>query len=72
MQTANTEILAFIVVLVFKLLSLKVLFKKGYFLRKYQFSWINYCKFINSWNATIFRVFLKYISDYLSLLCLFV
>ena len=48
-QTANTEVLAFIVVLVFKLLSLKVLFKKvGYFLRKYQISWVNYCKFINS------------------------
>ena len=72
-QTANTEVLAFIVVLVFKLLSFKVLFKKvGYFLRKYQISWVNYCKFINSWNATIFRIFLKYISDYLSLLCLFV
>ena len=50
----NAEIFAFIAVVVFKLLSRNVLFinrkdnrncqKVGYFLRKQQISWVNYCK----------------------------
>ena len=60
-QIINTEIFPFIAVLVFTLLSHKVFFinrnnnrncyKVGYFLRKQQISWINYCKIIkNSLN----------------------
>ena len=62
-QITNTEILAFVVVLYFKLLSRKVLFinkngnrncyKVGQFLRKWQISRVNYCQVINSWNAKI-------------------
>ena len=58
-QITNIEIFAFIAVLVFKLLSHKVLFiyKKdntnclkavGYSLRKYRVSQENYCKTINN------------------------
>ena len=60
-QIANTESFAFIAVLVFHLLSRKVVFinrksnrnyyKVGCFLRKWQISRVNYCKIINSWNA---------------------
>ena len=60
-EITNTEIFTFIAVLIFKLLSRKVLFinrkgnrnckKVGYFLRKHQISQVNYCKIINSWNA---------------------
>ena len=60
-QITNTEIFAFITVLVFKLLSRKVLFinrkdnrnclKVGYFLRKYQILRVNYYKIVDSWNA---------------------
>ena len=60
-QITNIEILAFIAVLVFKLMSRKVLFinrkdnrncyKVDYFLRKYQISRVNYCKIINSWKV---------------------
>ena len=60
-QITNTEIFSFITVLVFKLLSRKVLFinrndnrnclKIDYFLRKWQHSPVNYCKIINSWNT---------------------
>ena len=60
-QITNTENFAFIAVLVFKLLRCKILFikrknnrncyKVGYFLRKWQTSWVNYCKIINNWNA---------------------
>ena len=62
-QITNTEIFAFIAVLVFKLLTRKSLFisrkdnrnclKVDYFLRKLQISRINYCKSISSWNAKI-------------------
>ena len=60
-EIANAEIFAIIAVLVFKLLSHKVLFinrkddrncvKVGYFLRKMQISRVNCCKIINSRNA---------------------
>ena len=60
-QIKNTEIFAFLSILLFKLLSPKVLFRNrkdnrkevkiGYFLRKYSISLSNYCKTINSWNA---------------------
>ena len=60
-QITNIEIFAFTAVLVFKLLSRKVLFlnrkgnrnceKIGYFLRKQQISRVSCCKIINSWNA---------------------
>ena len=60
-QITDTEIFAFIAVLVFKLFSHKVLlinkrdnrncFKVGYVLRKQQVSRVNYWKIINSWNA---------------------
>ena len=67
-QITNTEIFAFIAVLVFKFLSCKVLFinrkgnrncqKTDYFSRKWQISWVNYCKIMNSWKAKfIFRFF---------------
>ena len=73
-QIANTEIFIFIAGLVFKLLSRKVLFinrkdnrnclKVGYFSGKQQISWVNYCKVMNSWNATIFRLLSKHISNH--------
>ena len=57
------EIFAFIAVLIFKLLSCKILFvnkednrncyEVGYFLRKEQTSRVNYCRIINSWNAKL-------------------
>ena len=60
-QKRNTEIFAIIIVLIFKLLSRKVLFinrtdnkncqKVGWFLRKYQVSRANYCKIISIWKA---------------------
>ena len=60
-QLANTEIFTLIPVLIFNLLSRKVLFinrkvnrnyqKVGYFLRNWQISVVNYCKIINSLNA---------------------
>ena len=64
-QISNTEISAFIAVLVFKLLSRKVLFrnrkdnmsclKVGYFLR--QIFLVNHCKITNSWNAKFLGYF---------------
>ena len=66
-QISNTEISAFIAVLVFKLLSRKVLFrnrkdnmsclKVGYFLRKLQIFLVNHCKITNSWNAKFLGYF---------------
>ena len=66
-QITNTEISAFIVVIVSTLLNRKVLVinrkdngnceKVSYFLRKYQISLVNYCKIINSWNAKLSRYF---------------
>ena len=60
-QITDAEIYSFIAVLVFKLLSRKVLFenrnhnrncyKVDYFLRKFQISRVSYCKIINIWNA---------------------
>ena len=60
-QITKNEIFAFIAVLVFKLLTGKVLFtnrkdnrnckKVGYFLRKQQISRLNYYKTIYNWNA---------------------
>ena len=60
-QITSTESFAFIAVLVFKLLSHKILFinkkenenslKVGYFLRKEEILRVNYCKIITSWNA---------------------
>ena len=60
-QITNTEIFAFIAVLVFELLSHKFLFiniknnrnclNVGYFLRKQQISRVSYCKIINSQNV---------------------
>ena len=55
-QITNTEIFAFIAVLAFKLLSLKILFL-NYFLRKYQISRVNYCKIINSCYVKFSRYF---------------
>ena len=62
-QTTNIDIFAFIAVLVFKLLSHKVLFinkkdnrnclKVGYSLRKHRVSQENYCKIINNWNERL-------------------
>ena len=59
-QVTNTEIFAFIPVLVFKLLSRKVLFinwkdnrncwKVDYFLRKKEISRENYSKVVGTWN----------------------
>ena len=61
-KISNNEIFAFIAGLVFKSLSRRVLFinrkdnrnryKVDYFLRKQQISRVNYCKIMNSWNAT--------------------
>ena len=63
-QITNTEIFAFIAVLVFKLFSRKILFinrkhnrncqKVDYFLRKQQISRVNYCKTINSVSHQFF------------------
>ena len=60
-NTKNTEIFAFITVLVFKLLSRKFLFinrkdignikKYATFFKKQQISRVNYCKIRKSWNA---------------------
>ena len=73
-QITNTETFIFTAVLVFNSLSRKVLFinrkdnrnflKVGYFSGKQQISWVNYCKVINSWNATIFRLLSKHISNH--------
>ena len=73
-QKANTEISAFIAVLIFKLLRHKSLIinrkdnrnclKVVYFLRKWQISRLNYYKKINSWNAK-FSGHLKHVSDHL-------
>ena len=59
-QITNTEIFAFIAVLVFKLLSRKILFvnwkdnrncwKVDYFLRKKEISRENYSKIVGTWN----------------------
>ena len=72
-QKTNTEILAFIAALDFKLLSRKVLFinktdnrnceRVGYFLKTQQVSRVNYCKIINSWSAKFsdtFEILLKH------------
>ena len=60
-QITNTDIFAFMAVLLFKLLSGKCLsinrkdyrncYQVRYFLRKYKISRVNYCKIINSLNA---------------------
>ena len=50
-QTTNTEIFAFIAVLVVKLLSRKVLFINRKAAR------VNYCKTVNSWYAKFSRYF---------------
>ena len=52
-QIANTEILALMAVLVFKILSRKVLFinRKGKLLFKKITNFLGYRKAINSWNA---------------------
>ena len=73
-QITSTETFIFIAVLVFNSLSRKVLFinrkdnrnclKVGYFSGKQQISWVNYCKVMNSWNATIFRLLSKHISNH--------
>ena len=66
-QITNTENFGFIAVLVFKLLSRKVLFinrkdnrncqKVDYFLRKQHISRVNYCEIINIWNAKFLGYF---------------
>ena len=76
-QITNTEIFAFIVVLVFKLLRLKVSLinkkdnrnceKVGYLLRLlFRLHFFSWCKIINNWNAK-FSGSLK-VSDHLSVL----
>ena len=73
-QITSTETFIFIAVLVFNSLSRKVLFinrkdnrnclKVGYFSGKQQISWVNYCKVMNSWNTTIFKLLSKHISNH--------